>query len=65
MSFHLTDERFENHRARWFFAAGVNCGDDGDVVIILPDLFNDRRRCVPDHAIEADGVDDSVRRNRI
>ena len=60
MSFHLADERLENHRARWFFAARVNCSDDGDVVIIFPDLLDDRRRRVPDHAIEADGIDDSV-----
>ena len=60
MPFHLTDERLENHRARWFFAARVYCRDDGDVMIILPDLLDDRRRCVPDHTIEADGIDDSV-----
>ena len=60
MLFHLADERLENHRARWFFAARVNCSDDGDVVIIFPDLLDDRRRRVPDHTIEADGIDDSV-----
>ena len=60
LPFHLTDERLENHRARWFFAARVNCSDDGNVVIIVPDLLDDRRRRVPDHAIEADGIDDPV-----
>jgi hypothetical protein len=30
------------------------------VVIIVPDLLDDRRRRVPDHAIETDGIDDPV-----
>jgi hypothetical protein len=43
MPLHLADKSLEDHCARWIFAARVDCGYDGDVVIVIPDFLYDRR----------------------